>query len=272
MSGDYMKYLLSEMSWKEAQEAFKSISMAIVPLGSNEQHGPHMPLGADWMQAQEIARRLGEKINAIVLPTMPFGWAEYHMDFPGTIYISKKNLYGVMMNVCKCLHKWGIKKIIFINGHGGNLSVLQSVSVSIRKKYGMLSAIVQWWDVLGEVDGIPAMEHGGIVETSMMLAVNPGIVNLKEAIVPTTKPLSEKLKTISLDQVAIDKGFVRVFLRTKDITDYGSMTETEGAKETRDFSKATPAKGKQILDTLVNSLVNFAKEFEKVQLPKPPKE
>lgn len=264
--------MLSEMTWKEAEEAFGSRHIAIIPVGSNEQHGRHLPLGTDWMLAQELAKRVGEKTNGIVLPVMPFGWAEYHMDFPGTLYVSKESLYNVMFDVCRCLNKWGIRKIVFINGHGGNISSLQSISVTLRRKYGILCAIAQWFYMLDKIDGHIVVEHGGIIESALVSGIFPRLVNLKEAYTPVPKPLTKNIRTISLGESKFNDASFQIFLRTRDMTEHGAMTETGNSVEIKDFSYVTESKGRELLERFSNLISDFVKEFEKVELPKPDSE
>lgn len=258
---------LSEISWVRAEQTFRTTTAAIIPLGSVEQHGPHLPLGTDWIIAQELARRISERTGAIMLPVMPFGYAEYHMDFPGTITLSQDHLGGVMLDICKSIANWGIKRILFVNGHGGNLAALRSVCLRLRKDNGVLSAVAQWFDIFDEVEGWKATEHGGMIETCLMMGINPDLVDLREAITPLPKPLSDKVRTISINRVKFGDGRIHVFLRTRDITESGSMTETEGSTPITDFSFATPAKGREILNLFVEYLVEFCEEFEKIPLP-----
>jgi len=258
---------LSEISWVKAEQTFRTTKTAIIPLGSVEQHGPHLPLGTDWIIAQELAKRISERTGAIMLPVMPFGYAEYHMDFPGTITLSQDHLRGVMLDVCRSMANWGIRQILFVNGHGGNLAALRSVCLKLRVDHGVLSAVAQWFDIFDEVEGWKATEHGGMIETCLMMGINPDLVDLQRATTPLPKPLSNNIQTISINRAKFRDGRIHIFLRTRDVTDSGSMTETEESTPITDFSFATPAKGSEILNLFVEYLVEFCKEFEKTHLP-----
>lgn len=264
---------LYEMSWKKAKIAFQKTSTAIFPIGSNEQHGPHLPLGTDWIIANEIATRLSEKTNALVFPVFPYGYAEYHMDFPGTMYLDKETLRIVLMDLCRCLNKWGIKRILFVNGHGGNMDTLHTVGIKIRKKYGMLAAAGQWWEMLPpKIKGDITESHGGTVETAMVRAINPNIVDMDVAFLAKVKPLTKKIETVSIVHSKFEGGLIRIFLRVGDVSEHGSMTEIEGATEVKDYSAATPELGRELLDKVINQLADFIPEFEKIELPKPQEE
>lgn len=261
-----MKVLLSEMTWEEAEEAFERTKTAILPTGSVEQHGPGLGVGADWVVAQELAKRVGEKTGAIVLPVLPFGYAEYHMDFPGTLYLEKETMFNVLMNVIRCLHKWGIKRIFFMNGHGGNLSILQSVIIRMRRLYGIVGAVGQWFTILSEVEGHVSETHGGVVEMSLCLALNPNMVRQDRAYVPAAKNLTEKIKTVNLATVDFEGSPFNIFVRTKDVTDSGSVTEQIDAEAVTDFSMVSPELGERAYEKLTTIITNFIKEFEKVEL------
>jgi creatinine amidohydrolase len=260
---------LYELTWQQAKRAFQETSTAIIPTGSNEQHGPHLPLGTDWIVANEIATRLSAKTKAIGLPVVPYGYAEYHMDFPGTIYLDKETLRILLMDICRSLNKWGISRILFVNGHGGNMDTLHTVSVKIRKKYGMLAAAAQWWEMLPQkIKGEITETHGGAVETALVRAINPNIVDMDVAFVPKVKSLTNKIETISIGHSRFEDGLMRSYYRVGDVSDAGSMTEIEDATDVKDFSAATPELGKELLDKVVNQLAKFIPEFEKIEVPK----
>jgi len=257
----------SELSWMNAEKQFKTSKTVIIPLGSVEQHGPHLPLGTDWIIAQELAERVSDGAGALVLPVLPFGYAEYHMDFPGTLTLTQDHLRDVMLDVCNSVVKWGMKRILFVNGHGGNLASLRAVCLRLRQDFGILSAVAQWFDMFDEVEGWKATEHGGMIETCLMMGIRPDLVDLRKAVVPLPKPLSGQVRTISINRIQFRDGKIHLFLRTRDVTKEGSMTETEHSESITDFSFATSENGKKILDFYVKYLIDFCKEFEQIQLP-----
>jgi creatinine amidohydrolase len=125
-----MKYRLWEMSWREAMEAFERSDTAIVPVGSIHHHGINI-IGDDSVIAQKLADEVGEKTGLLILPLLPYGDAEYHKDYP-CINIKQETLTEVYKQICKSLHKFGIRKVIFINGHGGNSVSLRNAGLSLR--------------------------------------------------------------------------------------------------------------------------------------------
>src|SRR5205807_9134445 len=92
---------LAALSWKEAEAAFKETDTAILPLGAVESHGPHNPLGTDWMAAWEVSRRVAEQAKVLMCPVMPYGWAPGMKEFPGTISIGHDTLLHVVDDVVR---------------------------------------------------------------------------------------------------------------------------------------------------------------------------
>src|SRR5262249_19593631 len=174
---------LPDLSWKEAQAAFEETDLAIVPMGAIEAHGPHGLLGTDTFAADEVARRTGRKCNAIVVPAVPYGYCDGTMDFPGTISLSPATCRLVLTEPCRALHTWGIRRVIWITGHGPNGPLMKEVSLELRRELGMLFAIPLWYRLaialLPELNLGP--DHGGFTETSVAMAIRPGNVDLREA-------------------------------------------------------------------------------------------
>src|SRR5512145_3018845 len=92
---------LDEMTWPEAEAALAGTRLALVPLGSTEQHGRHLPLGTDTMSAEALARAVAARVPCVVTPALPFGYAPYHADFPGTLWLSRETLTRVVDEVAR---------------------------------------------------------------------------------------------------------------------------------------------------------------------------
>lgn len=130
-----MTNFIFENTWEENQEALKTKKLAIIPVGSSEQHGPALPVGTDWMIAQYLARKVGEKTDkGLVAPVVPFGHALYHADFPGTMAVSQTTLATYVKEVCDQLVSYGFTHFLFLNGHGGNNNALYDVGQYLRLK------------------------------------------------------------------------------------------------------------------------------------------
>lgn len=264
------RYLLEHMTWPEAKEAFERKPVVVViPTGSTEQHGPHMPTGTDFLTAQELARRLGERADVIVTPTIPIGYAKYHTTFPGTLSVSEDTLTQALIEICDDLVKYGATHILFINGHGGNSKSIGRCGEVLRKRCIPVAAVC-YWDVTQVVN--PewlAIGHGDYIEASLILAIDESLVNMKLARIPQNKNLSD---TIALDMPHVAKfkgGELSVNLVTADITDTGDMLEP-GLTAAKDFdippTAATKEIGEAIYEGLADYLAEFVEEFRKVEL------
>jgi creatinine amidohydrolase len=262
---------LSNLSWMEAAEKFKKTKLAIVPTGANEQHGPHLGLGADWFQAWDIAKKVGEKTGALVLPVMPYGVSSHHKDFAGTIFLDAATFRKVIFEILSCLNSYGITKVVFINGHGGNLGALTEAAKEAREKFGMVCAICQWWDTLVNkpVSGQPAETHAGYAETALMLASRPEAVKMKYAVLSPTKQLDDDIQLIMMRTARFKDGLVRPILKTADVSDTGSMTEhhPDDLPGTTDFSPITKELGERLQKEVVDWTSDFVIKFEKFEVP-----
>lgn len=144
-------YLLERLTWPKAKKAFEETTFVVVPIGSTEQHGPALPLGTDFFVPRDIANRLIEKSNVIVTPTIPFGYAKYHTTFPGTLSLHEDTLRQVLIDLCEDLLKYGTTHILFIDGHGGNLTALRQCGIWLRERC-IPSAVAVWWQIAPSID------------------------------------------------------------------------------------------------------------------------
>jgi len=243
-----LKVLLHEMSWVEAKEYFMRNDIAILPVGSNEQHGPQNPLGTDHLIAKALAEETAKKTGVMCLLVVPFGVSSHHKQFWGTICTSPKTFKGYVKDVCLSLNYYGVRKIVIVNGHGGNLDALAELARELRGT-GIFMSVFQWWPAAGKL--LPELftseerRHAGAEETSMNLALHPQIVNVDEAV-------DEKPR----NHVAQAEG-VTLPLDTFDYTSSGV------------FGKSTTAsaeKGKIVLEAVISELVKHVNMLKKAKI------
>ena len=165
-------------TWEEVKEA--NVEIAILPIGSIEQHGRHLPLGTDWLIADRLARELGERLNAYVLPALPYGNSQEHMGFPGTITLRPQTLALVIEDIILSLRHHGIKKVVVLSTHGGNWIIKPTIR-DLNFRYPDMTII--WADgaLPGERERIPEDIHSGRSETSTMLYLYPELVKMERA-------------------------------------------------------------------------------------------
>lgn len=182
---------LVEMSWKEVEEALQRTDTIILPVGSIEQHGPHLPLGTDFLQGIDFGRYavrvLRDRGREVVLgPTIPFGVAPYHMDFPGTISLKPETLLATLMEVCGSLIHHGFKRIALLLAHGGNWPVMQTATQVLNRETDAQVIALNWLpfmerEVYPKVLKAGDSGHGGESETARGLVSHPKLVMMERA-------------------------------------------------------------------------------------------
>lgn len=165
-----------------------SLLMAVQPIGAVEQHGPHLPLSTDALIAEWIARAaldvLDPSVNAWLLPTLQYGRSTEHLGRAGTIALSASTLAALCQDLGRSLATYGVSKLVFVNGHGGQPSLLDVVARDIRAESG-LQVFVLNPGRFHLPDGVPNPDpfgiHGGYVETSLVMAAAPDLVHVERA-------------------------------------------------------------------------------------------
>jgi creatinine amidohydrolase len=151
-------------------------TMAVIAVGAIEQHGPHLPVGTDFLWIQELSHRLADGLGAYWVPALPFSMSECHGPTPGTIWLQPETLAEVIRDLVTFLEAQGIHKIVLLNGHGGNF-VLEAVVQELNTTRANLRLIMPTW-YGARSEGPPIFEsagrevHAGESETSTQLSFN----------------------------------------------------------------------------------------------------
>jgi creatinine amidohydrolase len=151
---------LADLAWPDVREG----ATVLVPLGSTEQHGPHLPLDTDTVIATAVARGLAPLVGGVVAPAVPVGASGEHQAFPGTVSIGVEVLTSVLVELGRSLTEWA-GRVVLVNGHGGNLAAVRAAVALLREE----GRTVDW--VPCAVTGADA--HAGHTETSVMLHLDP---------------------------------------------------------------------------------------------------
>ncbi|MFI1030441.1 mycofactocin biosynthesis peptidyl-dipeptidase MftE [Streptomyces sp. NPDC020951] len=170
---------LAATAWPDVPQG----ALVLVPLGSTEQHGPHLPLSTDTVIARAVAERAAGLLpgRVLVAPAMPYGASGEHADFPGTVSVGHDVLRVVLVETVRSLASWA-RRIAFVNGHGGNAETLRTAVVALRHE----GHDVGWTGC--EVPGGDA--HAGVTETSLLLYLWPERVAMERAGPGDLRPLS----------------------------------------------------------------------------------
>jgi creatinine amidohydrolase len=227
------------MSHRDFKEALRRTKLAIIPVGSLEQHGSHLPVSTDSLITEYIARLAAEKVGAFVLPVISYGVSFEHKPM-FNVSLRNSTLSTLICDACVSLADNRIKSIIILNGHHGNMGALQYISQELHgrlPKDVKVHTIHYWHMMKSEFD------HAGEVETSLVLAIAPELVRMDLA-VPNSKKLSKSKAAYS------------------SITNApGSFPKITGNGVWGDPRKATAAKGEKWIQEIVAGLAKTITEL-----------
>lgn len=193
---DPQAYRIAEMTWEEIETALEHTRTLLVPVGSTEQHGPHLPLGVDVQMPQAIAERVAEHSPALVAPPIWYGVSPHHTFKPGTITISTETFQRYVFDVCASAASWGIDHVLLINGHYlAQDPELEIVVRRVRSECDIeafhVPLVDLFADVAAEIRTGEVSFHASEFETSIMLELFPDLVEMDraEAVDPPSDPL-----------------------------------------------------------------------------------
>ncbi|WP_306055454.1 creatininase family protein [Natronococcus wangiae] len=165
---------LSEATWTDVRDL--ETDLAVVPVGSTEQHGPHAPLGTDVLTAEAVADAALEEFDRDVVraPAIPVGIAEEHRQFPGTMWVTEDTFRSYVRESVESLAHHGFDRVVLVNGHGGNVDALREVGGRLTRSGEAYAVPFTWFQAVGEHSS--DMGHGGPLETAMLRRVDPDLV------------------------------------------------------------------------------------------------
>jgi creatinine amidohydrolase len=192
-----MRESLLKMTQPEAEAILKRSSLAIIPMGSVEQHGPHLPCGTDYLASLVIGQKIAEKIDALLVPFSPIGVTPFHMSFAGTLSLQPQTFIAVVEDVCGSLAQHGAKKIVFLNWHEGNTSSMNLAAVAAQQRFGVRVLVVQACYIAFELFGKECgLTHGGELEVLPILAYDPSLVHLERATNSSSAEHAKKIDSL----------------------------------------------------------------------------
>jgi creatinine amidohydrolase len=185
------KYRYEEFTWPEIRDAVAQQRVAVLPVGTVEQHGPHLPLVTDVLTATEMSRMAVERMRAeaVLMPSVYYSFNEHHLDFPGTIAVKGETIINYVTDIGLSLAHHGFRKILLVNGHGSNVPFLDIAARNITNKTEAICAMASWWSLiprdlltkLRESEFPGGMAHGCELETSVLMHLRGDLVQIDKA-------------------------------------------------------------------------------------------
>ncbi len=187
-----VKHLYAEMTWPEIKQAVAEQRVVLLPVGTTEQHGPHLPLAVDVITSNSICERAAARAPdlALTMPPISYAFNEHHMDFPGTIAVESNHFIDYVVDVGTSVARHGFRKILIVNGHGSNVPFLDIAARQITNSTQAICAMAPWWGIVPkevwsrvrESEFPGGVAHACEIETSMLLYLRPDLVDMSRAV------------------------------------------------------------------------------------------
>jgi creatinine amidohydrolase len=253
------KYRYADLTWPEVKAAAGQNRVAVVPIATIEDHGPHLPIDTDLRLCNAVCEAAVARAadRALLVPSINHGFSPHHMDFPGAITIGAHTLIDYGLDVCRSLARHGFNKILIVNGHGSNAPFADIIARLAVVETGALAAAVNYWNAPGvrsvaeglrESDKVGGMNHACEFETSLYLAIAPELVDMSKAARELSHRPTENYWT---DLIAGDGPLVMM-------EPWSALSQT-GVMG--DPTKATAAKGRALLDAAAGGIVTLVDEM-----------
>lgn len=186
MADDNSPHRVAEMTWKEIEAALERTTTLLVPVGSTEQHGHHLPLGVDVFMPEAIGERVAEASPALLAPPIWYGVSPHHTFKPGTFTVSTETFQRYVIDVCSSAADWGIEHVLLLNGHYlAQDPELEIVVRELRAETGLeafhVPLVNLFADVAAEIRTAEVSFHASEFETSIMLELRPDLVHVDRA-------------------------------------------------------------------------------------------
>ncbi len=176
---------LENLSWVEAEKILNEDTILLIPLGARtKEHGPHLPLNTDWIMAEYLAERVSREVKVILMPTIQYGYYPSFLEYPGSVSINLETFKELIKDICISMNGYGVRKIYILNTGVSTIEGLKKASEELSRR----GILLKYTDILesGHIveEKISEQEggtHADEMETSMMLYIEPGIVDMSKA-------------------------------------------------------------------------------------------
>ena len=258
-----------ELSWREIRDYLNAGNdLVLLPVGSVEQHGPHMPMGHDAFAAHYISEDAARRAGVLTYPTLWYGWNHHHMALPGSVTLRPATLTAIVTDLLKSMLYHGFNRVIVVNGHRrGNLPPLEIAVNELRHQTGAVLAIVDVGivaiDRVAEIRTTPpgGVGHADEIEASHALHMYPGLVHLERAEARMTDPKPQWLTAHHTADPAVE---APRFFFPKTVEESRKSAGEFG--NTGDPTAATAEKGRAFHEAVVERLVGIIEHLKKVPL------
>lgn len=239
-----MIYDLAELTSPEAAEAVARSRTAVIPIGSIEQHGPHLPNGTDTMAAVLVARAVADRLDAVYAPFGPYGVTPIHAGHPGTVTLRRETFESLLTDICTELIRMGVQTFVLVNWHEGNIASMNAVATDLQDRHGVTFVAAQACYVAQRLyrDEGGELTHGGGIETLAVLAHDPALAKVDRAGEPTRPEGAEEMDRMrrspevygfitDVSELAVDGWYGNPSWATAERAEKFSATVAEGVLE-----------------------------------------
>jgi creatinine amidohydrolase len=246
------EYRYNRLTWPEMNDAIAAQKLIILPTGSTEQHGHHLPLDVDIFLCESVCHEVGRRIpdKVLVLPPVSYGLNLHHIDFPGTIHIEPEVFIAFCLNITKSVAYHGFQKILIVNGHGSNAPLIDLVArKTVLATNSLCFATTYFWflmDAFQKVRKSDVIAHADEFETSLYLHLAPERVQMDKALQDNDR----MGKYTSSDSTA------NYFVRFNDFWSRWTKTGVHG-----DPTVASTETGRVIFEAAVEGLIELVDEL-----------
>jgi len=262
--------VLQEMTWTDVRDYLKASDMVIIPLGSTEQHGPHLPLGTDYYLALETAKLISARTRVVVAPVVMAGYSLYHSGFPGTLSLKPETMEEVLYETAEMLVKYGFRRIMFFNDHGGNNIVQERVVYRINQTTAATAVAIGYGGPLPKIQEQEFFDwHAGVEETSAMLFFEPRLVRMERAEKPVIHftPQMDELRELGKENPDLMIIWESLFGVPPETKKGGASHEisSNGVWCLSDPKAAKPEIGENLINAQVDLAVKFIEAWKQVK-------
>lgn len=258
--------MITRMTWENFRDAIDAETVAVIPIGSVELEGPHLPLGVDTIAAEALAAGLDGLPGVLVGPTLPLGYSKWFMPFAGTISLELETLIRVLDEYARSLIAHGVKRLLFLNAHRGNNAAIEAVARTLIAEGGTRVAMINVWKLVNDLAAAPENQieerrftHAGEAMTSVIMTLAPETVVTEKlsADMPRSPSGSAFKVKNSLGDTEFQGSVQTLFQDLRQITKTGTMG---------DPATASPEKGRGLTEQIAAYTRKFIREFQKLPL------